>query len=113
MMKKKRSTPFRRMSTQNSHQLAWLGKRRVKQRRGWSSKKRSSSQTPLRAGTHLEQSQITKRSMQGKPVFPIIMRKVPNSSGRTAVWKEIIESGVRVKPRSLNIEADVKKPLSL
>lgn len=49
--------------------------------------------------------------MQGKPVFPMMMRKLPSSNGRTAVWKEFMESGVRVKPRSLNIEAGVNMPL--
>lgn len=33
--------------------------------------------------------------------------------GTTAFWKEIIESGVSVKPRSLNIDAGVKIPLDL
>lgn len=53
-----------------------------------------------------------KRSMQGKPVLPIITRKVPSKSGTAASWNEIIESGVIVNPRSLNIEAAVKTPLS-
>jgi hypothetical protein len=49
--------------------------------------------------------------MQGKPVLPMMIRKVPRVKGRTANWKEIMESGVRVKPRSLNKDAGVKKPL--
>jgi len=55
---------------------------------------------------------MTNRSMQGKPVFPMRMRKLPMSSGKIAVWKEFMESGVRVNPRSLNIDAEVKKPLA-
>lgn len=49
--------------------------------------------------------------MQGNPVFPIIIRKAPSKSGTTAVWNDSMESGVSVKPRSLNIEAGVKMPL--
>ena len=49
--------------------------------------------------------------MQGNPVLPIITRKVPSKSGTAASWNEIIESGVIVNPRSLNIEAAVKNPL--
>lgn len=49
--------------------------------------------------------------MQGNPVLPIITRKVPSRSGTAASWNEIIESGVIVNPRSLNIEAEVKTPL--
>lgn len=53
---------------------------------------------------------MVKRSMQGNPVFPMIIRKVPMSRGHTVSWKETIESGVRVNPRSLNSDAEVKKP---
>ena len=56
---------------------------------------------------------MMKRSMHGNPVFPIMMRKVPNSNGKVAVWKDIMESGVKVKPRSLNMDAGVKKPLTM
>lgn len=49
--------------------------------------------------------------MQGNPVFPMIMRKAPSKSGTIAVWNDCMESGVRVKPRSLNKDADVKMPL--
>jgi hypothetical protein len=110
-MKKMRSMPFRRMSTQNNHQLALLGNKSVKQRRGWSRRNLNSSQTPLLYGTHLEQSQIVKRSIQGKPVLPMMMRKVPKSRGRTHCLKRTMESGFRVNPKSLNMEAGVKKPL--
>ena len=54
---------------------------------------------------------MTNLSIHGNPVLPMIMRKLPKSNGKIAYWKEIIESGVRVKPRSLNMEAGVKKPL--
>jgi len=54
---------------------------------------------------------MTKRSMQGKPVFPIMIKNVPIINGKTANWNGIIDSGVRVNPRSLNMEAGVKKPL--
>ena len=40
-------------------------------------------------------------SMQGNAVFPIIMRKVMMISTKVADWKDIMESGVRVKPKSL------------
>lgn len=96
---------------QKSHQVALVGKRRVKQRRGWSSKKLSSSHVSLFAGTKIDETHITNRSMHGNPVLPTMMRKLPIRSGSTASWKEIIESGVSVKPRSLNIEAGVKIPL--
>ena len=110
-IKKIRSMPFSSTRTQKSHQLAPLGNKSVKQRRGWSRRNLNSSHTPLRYGTHFEQSQITKRSMQGKPVFPMMIRKVPRRSGRTASWKRTMESGLRVNPRSLNSEAGVKNPL--
>jgi len=113
MIKKMRSRPFRTTRIQNSHHVAALGKSKVKQRRGWSSKNLNSSHTPLFCGTRNELSQITKRSMHGKPVFPITMRKLPSRRGNTAFWKEIIESGVSVKPRSLNREAGVNIPLGL
>jgi len=54
---------------------------------------------------------MTRRSKQGKPVLPAMIRKTPSKRGNTAVWKDIIESGLSVKPRSLNIEAGVKNPL--
>ena len=50
--------------------------------------------------------------MQGNPVFPMIMRKAPSRSGTIAVWKDSMESGVSVKPRSLNMDAGVKMPLA-
>ena len=50
-------------------------------------------------------------NIHGKPVFPMMIRNAPNNRGTTAYSKDIIESGVRVNPRSLNIEAGVKKPL--
>ena len=53
---------------------------------------------------------MTNRSMQGKPVFPMMIKKVPRSRGSTANWNETMESGVSVKPRSLNMDAGVKKP---
>ena len=59
-----------------------------------------------------EITQITKRSMQGKPVFPMMIRKDPRRSSNIDSWNEIIESGVRVKPRSLNKEAGVNIPLN-
>lgn len=34
------------------------------------------------------------------------------SKTKMAYWKDSIESGVKVKPRSLNIDAGVKTPLS-
>lgn len=49
--------------------------------------------------------------MQGNPVLPMMIRKDPNKSGKTARSKDIMESGVSVKPRSLNNEAGVKMPL--
>lgn len=49
--------------------------------------------------------------MQGNPVFPMTMRKAPSRSGTIAVWNDSIESGVSVKPRSLNMDAGVKMPL--
>ena len=49
--------------------------------------------------------------MQGNPVFPMIMRKAPSRRGTIAVWNDSMESGVSVKPRSLNMDAGVKMPL--
>ena len=43
--------------------------------------------------------------------MPMIMRKVMSNIGKTAYWNDNMLSGVRVKPRSLNAEADVKIPL--
>jgi len=34
--------------------------------------------------------------MHGKPVFPMMIKKIRRSKGNTAVGKEFIESGVRV-----------------
>lgn len=51
--------------------------------------------------------------MQGNPVLPMIMRKAPSKSGTMAVWNDCMESGVSVKPRSLNMDAGVKMPLDL
>ena len=59
-----------------------------------------------------DSSHMTNRSIHGNPVLPIIMRNVPKRSGRTALWKDIIESGVKVNPRSLNNDAGVKMPLN-
>lgn len=56
---------------------------------------------------------MTSLSMQGKPVLPMTIRKEPMMRGTTAVSKELNESGVSVKPTSLNNEAGVKIPLSL
>ncbi len=49
--------------------------------------------------------------MQGNPVFPMIIRKAPSKRGTIAVWNDSMESGVSVKPRSLNMDAGVKMPL--
>jgi hypothetical protein len=51
--------------------------------------------------------------MQGKPVLPIIIKNDPKRRGSTASWKETMESGVSVKPKSLNKDAGVKKPLTV
>jgi len=56
---------------------------------------------------------MIKRSIQGNPVLPMIMRKLIRRRGRTAYSKEIILSGVRVNPRSLKAEAEVKIPLNM
>ena len=111
IMKNTRSIPLRRTNIQKSHQVAVPGNRRVKQRLGWSNKKLNSSEIPLPRGTSLDVAQITNLSMQGKPVFPMTMKKEPMRRGTTAVSKELNESGVSVKPTSLNNEAGVKIPL--
>ena len=51
------------------------------------------------------------RRVHGNPVFPMTIRTEPSRSGKTANWKEIIESGVSVNPRSLKKVAGVKTPL--
>ena len=110
-MKKIRSMPFSRTSIQKSHQEAALGNRSVKHLRGWSRRNFSSSHTPLPVGTIFVIVQIVNRSMHGNPVFPMTIRNDPMNSGRTAVSNDIIESGVSVNPKSLNIDAGVKIPL--
>ena len=61
------------------------------------------------AGEILKRIQMIKRRRHGNPVFlnlvflwegeyPAMMRKDPMRSGNTAVWKEIMESGVNVYP---------------
>lgn len=50
------------------------------------------------------------RNIIGNPVFPMIIRKDINNSGQIAVWKEIILSGVKVKPKSVKAELAVKTP---
>jgi hypothetical protein len=52
------------------------------------------------------------RNMHGNPVLPARIKKIPRMSGSRARWKETIESGVKVNPKSLNIDAGVKIPLS-
>ena len=66
---------------------------------------------PLSVGTSRLMVHIMPRSIHGNPVFPMTIRNDPSNKGTIAVWKEIIESGVSVKPRSLNIVAGVKTPL--
>jgi hypothetical protein len=110
-MKRIRPTAFRTNENQKSHQEAVLGKRRVKQRLGWSSRNRSSSQTPRFSGTIFEIVQMNSRSVNGKPVCPAMMRIAPTNRGTTAVRNEIIESGVSVYPQSVNIDPGVKIPL--
>jgi hypothetical protein len=95
--------------TQKSHQLADDGKRRVKQRRGWSSRKRTSSHTLLDLGTIMEKTQRQKRRMTGKALLPAKIRNDMTTSGRVDFWNEIMLSGVRVKPRSVKAELAVKK----
>jgi hypothetical protein len=46
--------------------------------------------------------------MIGNPVFPTMIRKLINRRGQMAVWKDIMLSGVIVKPRSVNAEFAVK-----
>lgn len=46
--------------------------------------------------THFEVTQMTKRSMQGKPVLPTMIRNPETSKGRVAVWNDTMESGVTV-----------------
>jgi len=97
--------------TQNSHHVARAGKSRVKHRRGWSRRNRISSYKPLERGTTSERIQMMNRSIQGNPVLPMMIRKLIRRRGRTAYSKETILSGVRVNPRSLKAEAEVKMPL--
>jgi hypothetical protein len=61
----------------------------------------------------LDTSQMMNLSMQGNPVLPMMIKNVPSTRGRTATWKETMESGVSVRPRSLNKDAGVKKPLDV
>jgi hypothetical protein len=109
-MKKIKSRPFKMTKIQNSHHVAFAGNNNVKHRRGWSSKNLSSSQIPLSLGTYWLVTQIIIRSIIGNPVFPIMIRKLISRRGHIAVWKEIILSGVRVKPKSVNAEFAVKTP---
>lgn len=115
--KKKRSAALRTKRTPRSHQVAELGKRSVKQRRGWSNRKANVSFFVEPVGESLKRIQIINRSKHGKPVFlpkfqhkvekkhigvrevyPTMMRKAPMRSGKTASLKEMKESGVRVYP---------------
>ena len=91
--------------------VAELGKRRVKQRRGWSSRNLISSQRENCSGTTFPPIQIMNRSIQGNPVLPMMIKKLPRSRGSTAPWNDIMESGVSVKPRSLKRVAEVNMPL--
>lgn len=101
---------MRSTRSQNSHQVAPDGNRSVKQRRGWSSRNFSSSHIPLPRGTILDETQMMKRSMTGKPVLPMTMRKLMARSGHVAMLNEFMLSGVRVKPRSIKAECGVKIP---
>jgi hypothetical protein len=47
---------------------------------------------------------MTIRSIMGKPVLPMMIRNDISRRGHTAVWNEIMLSGVRVYPRSVNPE---------
>jgi len=110
-MKNITSSPFRTTRTQNNHQVALLGKSKMKHRRGWSSKKRNSSYRELPRRTSFDRTQMMKRSMIGNPVLPMTMRKLPRRRGKIAYWKDTMESGVSVKPRSLNMDVEVNTPL--
>ena len=109
-MKKTRSSPLRMTSNQKSHQVAPEGKSNVKHRRGWSSKNRSSSQRPDPREVKSEVIHIVKRSMTGKPVLPMMIKKLSKIIGSTAVLNEFMLSGVRVKPMSMKAELGVKMP---
>ena len=67
---------------------------------------------PLSIGTSLLMVHMIPRNIHGNPVFPMTIRNDPSNKGTIAVWKEIIESGVSVKPTSLNRVAGVKIPLA-
>ena len=110
MMKKIKSIPFRAIRIAKSHQVALRGKRSVKQRRGWSSKNLNSSHSGFPLGTHLEVIQMISLSMHGKPVLPMMMRKVRSNKGKMAAWNEFIESAVMVNPTSLKEDPAVKIP---
>jgi hypothetical protein len=84
-MKNSKSKPFRITKIQNSHHVAFDGKSRVKQRRGWSSRNFVSSYIPLLRGTHFEVTQMMIRSMIGNPVLPMMIKKLITKSGQTAV----------------------------
>jgi hypothetical protein len=104
---------LRMTRTPKSHHVAELGKRRVKHRRGWSSKNANVSFVGDPFGKTLNRTHMINRSRQGNPVFlrmniritipgevnyPAMMRKAPSNRGNTALWKESIESLVRVYP---------------
>jgi hypothetical protein len=97
--------------TPKSHHVAELGKRSVKHRRGWSRRKANVSFFAEPSGITLKHIQIINLRKHGNPVFldiknrsrylsyPAIIKNEPRISGKTALWKDIIESGVNVYPR--------------
>ena len=51
---------------------------------------------------------MTNRSTQGKPVLPDTISREEARRRKAAFWNCTKESGLRVKPRSLNADAEVK-----
>lgn len=90
--------------------MASAGNSNVKHRRGWSSRNLSSSHRPVPTGTTCASTHMMKRSITGKPVLPMMMKKDMASMTKVARLKDIMLSGVSVKPRSMKAEFAVKNP---
>jgi hypothetical protein len=64
---------------------------------------------PEPVGTTLESTQMMKRSITGNPVFPMMMKNHMTIMMYSEVLNEFMLSGVKVKPKSIKAEFDVKK----
>ncbi|KAH3684662.1 hypothetical protein WICPIJ_004378 [Wickerhamomyces pijperi] len=109
-MKRIKSVMFSTRRTNNNHHVGAEGKRRVKQRLGWSN--RNPRDSFIREGprNNLNITQMMNLRKIGKPVFPLMMKKAETNRAYGELLKDCMEFGVRVNPRLANDDIAVKNP---